>query len=288
VRPRRALPLLLALALCATAGCTGVFGTDHTAPSFAPGVSTERVTNATALAHAHRAVLANTSYTYAANATQRLGENYTATYLTREWIATNGSFRYRGRSVVENGDHRSDSLSGVWTNGSIALRRTVNVSNGTVTYTRYRPQAPLPVPNATRTRIRQVFVGPNTTVTRTQNASGHAFATVVANESRTSRTALANGTITNVTRDRRANATVRSDGLVPELDVSERGYRPFPGANGSVRYSDESHVRYAGLGSTVVGRPPWVETALNATAGLRYGEKTAPRSWNGSAENAST
>jgi len=58
-----------AVALVALSGCSGLTGEAE----FAPGVTGERVVNVTALSGAQTDVLANVSYTFTRNASQRIG-----------------------------------------------------------------------------------------------------------------------------------------------------------------------------------------------------------------------
>jgi hypothetical protein len=171
------------------AGCSGLFGpAAQETSTFAPGVTNERVTDASALEAANRAILQNTSYTYVRNYTQRVDtEDYrcAVNHDTRVWVATDGSFLYHHRGVVTGGEHPSEHIDGVWANDSIAVMRTINVPNESVTYTRYRPPEPYSAANATHSDISGALGG--AIVTTTWNESGTAYADVHANTSETRR-----------------------------------------------------------------------------------------------------
>lgn len=291
---RRSTTTALVVLVLAVAGCSGfVGGTSQEGPEFAPGVTEERVTNASLLADANRAVLDNTSFTYVGNYSQRVdaeGYRYAVDHDVRVWAARDGSYLYRHHGVVRSSDGESNRIDGVWANGTIAVSRTVDVSNGSVTYARYRPPDPYPVRNVTRSDVASALE--NATVVETENESGTAYARVRATESETRRTQAANGTAVNVTTRRNATATVREDGFVPALDATYASHRPLPVAatnrSGSrtdrplARVTDTTRTRYAALGSTQVPRPGWVETALAATEGLSPGERTRPMATNAS------
>ncbi|MFB6096362.1 MAG: hypothetical protein ABEJ74_03125 [Haloferacaceae archaeon] len=292
MRPPSIAVLVLVL-LLPLVGCSGVFGpTAHEAPRFAPGVTDERVTSATTLSAANRAILENTSYTYVRNYTQRMdaeGYHYAVTHDTRAWVAADGSFRYRHRGVVTGGAHPSTYVDGVWTNGSVAVARTVDVDNESVTYTRYRPPEPYSAANATHNDVSPALDG--AVVTKRWNESGAAYAGVRADRSESRRWQAANGTVVNLTTRRTAAATVREDGFVPSLETSVSGERPLPvAANDSVdspgrpiaHFRDEASVRYRALGRTTVTRPDWVDEGLAATEGLPLGQPTTPRPTNAS------
>ncbi|MFB6129533.1 MAG: hypothetical protein ABEJ28_01780 [Salinigranum sp.] len=298
-RQSTALAVLALVLLSSLAGCSSLASLGHSGPpAFAPGVTRERVTNASALAAADRAVLRNTSYTYSQNFTQRIdadGYHYAVDHDTRVWAAANGSFLYRHRGVVAGSEHASNRLDDLWSNGSVVVARTVNVDDGTVTYRRYRPPGPFSAANATWSRVDTTLVGAR--VVRTWNDSGREYARVRLNETRTSRMAAGNGTPVNATTVRTANVTIREDGFVRSLDSSVSGRRPLPAfANASgrtndsatatgrslARIHDEAHVRYTALGATRVPRPAWVDDALAATADLGFGEETSPRPANAS------
>ena len=112
--------VLALVLLVPLAGCSGLFGlATEDAPTFAPGVTGERVTDASALAAANRAILQNTSYTYTRNYTQRVdaeGYHYAVNHDTRVWVAADGSFLYHHRGVVTGSEQPSEHIDGVWTN----------------------------------------------------------------------------------------------------------------------------------------------------------------------------
>lgn len=285
--------VLILVLMIPLAGCGGIFdSTTQETPTFAPGVTSERVTNASTLSAANRAILQNTSYTYVRNYTQRVdtaGYHYAVDHDTRVWVAADGSFLYHHRSVVTGGEHPSEYVNGVWTNGSIAVMRTVNVSNESVTYTRYRPPEPYPAANATHNDVSGALGG--ALVTTTWNESGTAYVHVRATRSESRRWQAANRTTVNLTTRRTATATIREDGFVPSLNTSVSGDRPLPvAANDSVtsnrrpiaHFRDQASVRYWALGQTNVPRPNWVDDALAATDGLSFGQTTTPRARNAS------
>ncbi|MFA9516591.1 hypothetical protein ACERIT_05145 [Halopenitus sp. H-Gu1] len=285
--------VLALVILIPLAGCSGIFGPTAQEPStFAPGVSNERVTDAATLAAANRAILQNTSYTYVRNYTQRVdteGYHYAVNHDTRVWVGADGSFLYHHRGVVTGGEHPSEHIDGVWANGSIAVTRTINVRNGSVTYTRYRPPEPYSAANATHNDVSRALRG--ALVTTTWNESGTAYRRVHANTSETRRWQASNGTAVNLTTRRTATATIREDGLVSSLNTTVSGDRPLPvAANDSIRsngrpiahFRDQASVRYRELGTTDIPRPDWVDEALAATDGLSFGQTTAPRLRNAS------
>lgn len=273
------------------AGCSGFFGPTQP-PSLAPGVTTERVDDASLLEDANRDVLRNSSYTYVRNYTQRIdadGYHYAVDHDTRAYVAANGAFLYHHRGVVDSGDRSSVYVDGLWANGTVAVARTVNVANESVTYTCYRPPEPYSAANATRADVAAALGGAS--VTTTWNESDTGYVRVRATESQTRRWQASNGTVVNATTTRNATATVRGDGFVPSLNASVFGLRPLPvGASNSdassdgslARFRDSSRVRYTSLGSTRVPRPDWIDTALEATDGLPFGQTTAPRATDGS------
>lgn len=284
--------VLVVVLLASLAGCGGLFDSTPRAPAFAPGVTSEQVTNASALSAAHRETLQNTSYTYVRNYTQRIdadGYHYAVAHDTRVWVAADGSFLYRHHGVVTGSRQPSDHVDGVWSNGSVAVTRTVAVSNESVTYTRSRPPDPFPAANATHGDVSGALGGAR--VTERWNESGAAYVRVGVDRSETRRWQAANGTDVNLTTRRTATATVREDGLVPALDRSVSGRRPLPvaardsttsNARPVAHFRDRARVRYGALGRTDVPRPDWVDDALAATEGLSLGERTTPRAWNAS------
>lgn len=279
---------LIAVLLFSLAGCSGLLGsTAEQAPEFAPGVTAERVENASQLADATRKTLQQTSYTYVSNGTQRIvadGYHYTAEHDTRVWVSADGAFRYHHHGVVNGSGAGSNFVDGVWTNGTAAVARTVNVDNESVTYTRYRPPEPFSARNATQAGVATALQ--NGSVSERWNESGTEFARVRTTESQTRRTQAGNGSVVNATTTRNATATVRADGFVSALDASVSGQRPLPAAAANesagaerplARTVDTSRVRYSALGSTTVTKPAWVETALEATEDLTVGERTRPQ-----------
>lgn len=292
MRPPSTAVLILVL-LIPLAGCSGIFGpTTRKAPTIAPGVTSGNVTDASTLAAANRAILQNNSYTYVRNYTQRVdsdGYHYAVDHATRVRVAADGSFLYHHRIAVTGGEHPSEYVDGVWTNDSVAVIRTVNVLNESMTYTRYRPPEPYLAANATHNDISGVLGG--APVTATWNESGTAYVSVRANRSGPRPWLAGNETAVNLTTRRTVAATIREDGFVPSLDTSVSGDRPLPAAaNDSItsngrpiaRFSDQTSVRYRALGTTDVPRPNWVDDALGATKGLSLGETSTPQARNAS------
>jgi hypothetical protein len=267
-----------AVALLVLSGCSALSGPAE----FAPGVTDERVVNATALSAAHAAVLANGSYTFTRNASQRVeadGYRYAVDHDTRVWVSTGGDYLYRHRAVVDTMEGSSHRVDGVWSNGSVAVTRTVDVDNESVRYTRYRPPEPYSVADVTRSGISSALGA--ATVVETWNHSGARYARLASNESETRRIQARNRTAVNATTTREAAATVRADGFVPRMARTITGQRPLPSsvdANAAVGHiNDTTTIRYTDVGSTVVGRPDWVDDALEATEDLAPGEHTQRR-----------
>ena len=281
-------PILVFVLLVLLAGCGGIFGTtSQEAPAFAPGITSERVTDPSTLGAANRAILQNASYMYTQNYTQRIsapGYRYGADHDTRVWVAANGSFLYHHRGVVSSNNRFSEHIDSVWANDSIAGMRSVDVQNDSVTFTRYRPPKPFSAAKVTRSGISGAF-GDAYVMSR-WNKSGSEYVHVRANTSETHRWRMANDTAVNLTTRHTAMATVRADGFVPSLNTSIAGDRPLPvAANKSVNRTsrpiayihDRTRIRYDSLGTTHVPHPPWVGRALAATKGLQFGETTSSR-----------
>ncbi len=283
--------VLILVLLVPLAGCSGFIGsTPENAPGFAPGVTSDRVTNSSTLSTAHHEILQNTSYTFVRNYSQRVetdGYQYAVDHDTRVWVAADGSFLYHHHGVVSGGDHPSEYVDGVWTNGTVTLTRTVDVSNESVTYTRYRPPNPFSAENATNIDIPGAL--DDALVTETWNETGDSFVRVSLNRSEMRRWQAANRTTANLTTRHASTATVREDGFVPSFNTSVFGDRPLPiAATDSVdsnerpiaQFRDRTSVRYRGLGRTDVPRPNWVSKALKSTGSVSFGEPTTPLAWN--------
>jgi hypothetical protein len=264
------------VALLALSGCSGLSGPAE----FAPGVTGERVDNATALAAAHSAVLANDSYTFTRNYTQRIEAEeyaYAAAHDTRVRVSPAGDYLYRHRAVIDTTTGSSRRLDGVWSNGTVAVMRTVH--NGTVSYTRYQPPEPYSATDVTRSGIASALEG--ATVVETWNESESRYARLSSNESETRRIQARNDTAVNATTSRQATAVVRGDGFVSRAAWTVAGHRPLPASiNADAvlgHVNDTTRIRYTDVGSTAVVRPDWVDDALDATEHLSEGTATAPR-----------
>lgn len=285
--------VLVVALLVPLAGCAGLVGPSaQETATFAPGVSTDRVTDATALDEGNRAILRNTSYTYTSNYSQRVsadGYDYAVDHDTRVWVAADGSYLYHHRGVVTESETSATYVDGVWANESVAVMRTVDVENDSVTYTRYRPPEPYSAANTTRSGISDSLE--EATVTETWNESGSAYARVRANESESNRWQGADGNTVTLTTRHEAVATVREDGFVPSLNSSLSGERPLPVAaddsesadsRAIAQIRDQTRIRYSAVGTTDVPRPDWVDVALGATEGLSDGETSPPRGFKNS------
>lgn len=266
------------VALLAISGCSGLSGSAE----FAPGVTEERVVNATALSAGHGDVLANVSYTFTRNASQRIEADeytYAVTHDTRVRVSRNGDYLYRHRAVVETTEGSSHRLDEVWSNGTVAVGRNVDLDNNSVTYTRYEPPEPYSAANVTRSGISGALGA--ATVVETWNESGTRYARLASNESETRRIQARNRTIENATTIRVTTATVREDGFVPRVTWTVAGQRPLPASldtDAAVGHiNDTTRVRYTDVGSTDVGRPDWIDEALNTTEDLAPGERTQQR-----------
>lgn len=264
--------------LVALSGCTFITGTAE----FAPGVSEDRVNNASALATAHHDALTNTSYTFTRTASQYVeGDQYrySVDHDTRVEVAAGDSFRYRHRSVIVTANGTSRRLDGVWKNRTIAVSRTVDLDEDTVTYTRYRPPEPYSVANVTRSGVSSALR--KAVVVDIWNESGLRYARIVSNGSETRRVQTRNGTAVNATTTSQTSAIVRDDGFVPQLEWSIAGQRPLPQSLSSDDelglINDTTRIRYTDVRSTIVDRPDWVDEALEATEGVAMGEATEPR-----------
>lgn len=277
----RAISAVVLLVLLA--GCNGAPSVDgpDTATSvtpvevpadydYAPGVTTDGVTEPATLAAAHEQVLANSSFRITANRTVRYANGTLREQLLVDVaVAENRTFLAAATTRGPNAPvflGRPPATGTYWSNGSVNVRKLTR--DGTTTYNefempgsgagtwRYWTQT-VPFGGGQATPgayYGSLFAAVPTSVTG-ENTSGSTTSYRLASER-----PIVGEFRTDVTdvRDVRLVATVREDGLVTDLSLRYVG--EVDGATVRVVRT----VRYRGVGSTTVARPSWFE---NATGG---------------------
>ncbi|MFC6974105.1 hypothetical protein ACFQL1_04550 [Halomicroarcula sp. GCM10025709] len=253
-------PVLLAVTavLVVTAGCTTLSGqsaeptavTPAPVPeqtpgengrSLVPGLATERVVDAEALAAAHAGQVRNRSYT--------LSMDWAAAGQEREsLLRVENERRYRYRSETATGGYGDRSFVDGGTRFSRHERPLgVEYVTGEAVPARER------VSGLTRRLVRNFLGVGNSTVTVREGETGRYYLV---------RTTHPEPPSLDDVHDFRARARVDPTGLVRSMDLAFRN----PRQNTTVRYSFE----YTALDETAVDRPTWVKQVWpNATGGDR-------------------
>jgi hypothetical protein len=242
--------------------------TETPAPRVAPGLSATGVTNASALAAAHGARLANTSYTMVRNVT---------------YLAANGTKLTERRSVSEVGTDgrfavrrtregvRGPAREALWSNGT-ALFEARTDTEGTTAYRRAAPEVAerrrALVTDAGSWQIERVFTVAEARVVDRTERSG---TTVYRLESPVAQ--LPNANASDVGASVRVEAAVTEGGLVREY-----AFRQTFSGDSSGAASVVVATRYTDIGETTVSRPPWYDEALTVTNGSGTNDSAVNRS----------
>ena len=245
-----------------------VQGTETPAPRVAPGLSATGITNASALAAAHGARLANTSYTMVRNVT---------------YLAANGTKLTERRSVSEVGTDgrfavrrtregvRGPAREALWSNGT-ALFEARTDTEGTTAYRRAAPEVAerrrALVTDAGSWQIERVFTVAEARVVDRTERSG---TTVYRLESPVAQ--LPNANASDVGASVRVEAAVTEEGLVREY-----AFRQTFSGDSSGAASVVVATRYTDIGETTVSRPPWYDEALTVTNGSETNDSAVNRS----------
>ena len=232
---------------------------------YAPGVTTEGVTDPGALAAAHERALADSSYRVRATRTVRHANGtLRAQLLVDVALDQNRTFL---ASAATRGPAapvflgRPPATGTYWSNGSVYVRRLTR--DGETTYTAFEP--PGGGAGTWRYWTRTVpFGGGQATPGGFYRGLFTAVPTRLADETPGAEpyrlvgdtaTAPFQTEVTDV-RDVRLVASVRRDGLVQSLTLR------YAGEIDGTTVRVERTVRYRDVGTTAVGRPPWFEKAV--------------------------
>lgn len=241
--------------------------TNESESQLAPGLTKSGVTDATLLADAHAAVLANTSYTaesqrLASNGTGNqnatvvvLSRTNTTTKVAHEPTRVFWRYDFSGNASVTPAFPQDIE---VWS-GENETFEAVEGQNGTT----YRESNGRGVSVASartgRDTLSVLFGSLNTSVTRTTTQNGTTLY-------RVNSTGVAdNATLASLFGVESASnvsmtALVDSDGLVHEYHVE------YDATSGNRTWHVSQTSRFTALGETTVERPPWYDEAVNATA----------------------
>ncbi|MEZ3116143.1 hypothetical protein RYH80_09475 [Halobaculum sp. MBLA0147] len=260
IDPRRVAALVLVAALVVSAGCAAVQDATGDRASDAvegppPGVSTENVTDATALVGAHVDALSNRSFTAVVTSERRSpGDEETISATRQRWrldptgtVRGTWSLRVREAPSSEGDDAAPQRPTRMvsWRSGDTTYRR---VENGSVTV------RSVPV-SQTRVRLAPALSR------RSIVALGDARNVSV------SRTTVDGATRYEITGDlpdtrfrsnRTVTLSVAPSGLVREIHVTYRS--EFRSA-----IAVERTVRFTAIGETTPERPDWADGTTNAT-----------------------
>lgn len=239
------------------------------APRLAPGLTAEGITNASALAAAHDAVLRDASYTRRSNLTityrnGTIHERHRA--VTRLGTGHERLFRVAsGTSVFAfvAGDS-SPSLTRamrneVYSNGTLAVSAVTYTNETTAYYEIATEPVEESVAGTDRTYLARALGRTETRITGRRSRTDATLYRVVATEAALSavRPLPTYGSIRKV----RFRALVDSRGLVRERRVTYTAT-----TDGGTTVSVARSVEYRQIGSTTVSRPSWYEAAIeNAT-----------------------
>ncbi|WP_255196376.1 DUF7537 family lipoprotein [Halorarius litoreus] len=275
---RRAL-LVVAL-LVGLAGCSGTPVTEDTATPtavatpapvpteslpenrIAPGVSPQRIVDAERLAAAHKSALTDRSYTRTSGTTYRFanGTLLARTTFTRSVDrAADRQLLVRGRTGAPFRTYQYAE----WANGTLVLERIVR--NETVRYERRaRSELTIAEPGG---GVAAFLAEQDPRVAGKRTVNGTVEYVLVARN--VTRVPVLEHIGANRTTPIRLVAAVTPEGLVRSIRLSAEGtYRGEP-----VRAVNRYRIR--SVGETHVGRPPWLDAALNATREPPTGNATA-------------
>lgn len=279
--PTVAIALLLVVAGCGSPGGSGTqTGTATDAPTAtettatataagndsaasAPGVANGELTDAGALATAHRRALVNAGFEtrLTVNATERIptsgnGTSVVETSTLQQVVSERGARPYRYRLRTRQLGSRFDA----WANDSLQVTRAMR-GESVVRYQFGDPQSPASVTGSSLLRS-YLSLGTYTVVDRTTR-EGTAFVTLRADELATEETdglfVSGSKNVSNYS----STVVVDGEGRIHSLDV--RANYTIDGQAGSVDVS----YRLVRLGDVRVERPDWVTAALE-----RRGEGT--------------
>lgn len=265
--------LIVALAVV-LAGCPAVGPAVTPTPEpeeYPPGVSSEGVVDAPALARAHDATIENSSYTLVSNRTVRYTNGTVASAVfVRLELAADRSFFVRTSTAGPEGPEflGAPPASGeFWSNGTVyvsALARDGEVShsqfeppnNHVGTWRYWRATVPFGGQGGhARETISGVFGSVRTDVTNVRRVNETTVYTVAGSEAVDGEFAtVGSGPVGNVT----VTAEVTESGLLRRMDLT---YVTFQDDR-SVRF--EWTLRYTDLGTTTVSRPAWFERAATS------------------------
>jgi hypothetical protein len=266
-----ARPALLSVTvlLLVLAGCSGTPVDDGEAPDsvttpapvptdslpenrIAPGVSQDGIVGPDRLHEAHDTYLDGRSYTRESETVYRF-ENETV--LARDSFARSVDLTETRQQFVRERTFRGSGTFNhtQWSNESISVERFVR--NGSVTYER-RGRREL-APSSHGGSVAEFIAEQNHRVAGKRSENGTVEYVLVSRN--VTDIYLFDRFDTNRTGPTRLVAVVTREGIIRSIELSGEGtYRGEP-------ISVESVFRITAVGETHVGRPPWLDTALNAT-----------------------
>lgn len=253
----RALPVLIALAMVALAGCGGVFGGGGASPetngtaaddgAYPPGVTSSGLENATALVAAHDRSLRGESFRLAVGQEQTFAsgeQNVTASSERVVRMAGNGTFRVDARSRGTLNVNET-----VWANGSTAYVRSEQGDQ--VQYVRRNATAIRPQLTG-RTLIGQYLSAGEYAVESTEQRGGERVTVLRSDEFVGTEGA---GLDASNVSEYDSTAVVGPDGQVRELTVHLVAER------GETTLTVDAEVTVEPTASVDVTRPDWVDEA---------------------------